>query len=1080
MRADIATRRAHAPLPPIQINTSAPAPEIHTSFDDALLQVKTPNTQRFSISRPKPLPATPAFVISAQPSLPSVNSSRPSSRRNDAGPRQLDLPSRSPPTTVAAITAQNLDLSRGSAQRAPQRARPPLADALRGELLAEPLQDPKLRKSRSSLFSLFSRPNVERARGTGRTDRPLPERNPSRLPSRQPSVEKVLERQPSALSLKSHTSQSRSVADSNLHQPAAFEALRLPDSTEAMQRSKSSSCATWAPPPLFQAYPQSVKHSAISLHNASSDNVTGNKLSSSQSLTQERPKSRPGTARFGRPKSRKKDSADGDPSEGQSFEAFSQGSGSNKIYVLVTAGYLLQYAGEGSFDRHPEKVLRLTAKSAAFASDLIPGKHWVLQVVQSSADDPFRSTGAQRSFFHKFNMPGLKRKDVSGLLMTLDSPEDMDSWMMAIRKEIERMNGSRLQTATPRIADASQMNQAPKSPLLSHRFIALSRSPSTNLGPPSPLSPTSPTVVDSERTSGTTQVGTLSDITSEWSPRDFQIQQKISPYPTDHRSRENILEIPEPSTDAPETASIPLSPSSSIDDADFEYLFPPTPGSNRQSTFDPLPSLQNQSSTTTYTNRAHYSLSRQNSLKNTLPTTAEIAANSQRVSTYNLLPATSQRLPRQQSMPTLARQSSYPPPSSPMHLEPSSTNPRLRTPSPSAMESISESASFFNARNPSALPSPPLAAHSNAPSLTRAPSSHWTNGSRARQSNRVSLRAPMSADDLQQSANAARQNIESPDAVARRISARMSILHHAASHESLSSPTSGPGSTMSAIGRSTHTSSYTTSALGALPEVERAPVARQSSRMPLSTPPAPLPQTQSSPRQQLHSDQVASNNSSANSSRRTSFRSSGMPLPLQTSASATSTSANGAGQAPRTSTQGTGAATSTTQLSTRQRAILALQGVAESASAYSTSKPASIEIGKKAAPFRQPTPSSPGASNSSTGPLNTARPISIQVSSDRAPFLSTKRSPRASAQATTSPVELNSAPGNMQSSAASKRASTLVPIVRPPSLANHRLRAAGAGQTRAGAFGGVVGLPPQLPPPSMPLPMLPQESAQKV
>ena len=31
----------------------------------------------------------------------------------------------------------------------------------------------------------------------------------------------------------------------------------------------------------------------------------------------------------------------------------------NKIYILVTAGFVLQYAGDGAFDRLPEKVLKL-------------------------------------------------------------------------------------------------------------------------------------------------------------------------------------------------------------------------------------------------------------------------------------------------------------------------------------------------------------------------------------------------------------------------------------------------------------------------------------------------------------------------------------------------------------------------------------------------------------------------------------------------------------------------------------------------------------------------------------------------
>ncbi|EON63650.1 hypothetical protein W97_02878 [Coniosporium apollinis CBS 100218] len=38
-----------------------------------------------------------------------------------------------------------------------------------------------------------------------------------------------------------------------------------------------------------------------------------------------------------------------------------------KLYILVTSGCLLQYAGEGPSDRLPEKILQLGKDSAAFA-----------------------------------------------------------------------------------------------------------------------------------------------------------------------------------------------------------------------------------------------------------------------------------------------------------------------------------------------------------------------------------------------------------------------------------------------------------------------------------------------------------------------------------------------------------------------------------------------------------------------------------------------------------------------------------------------------------------------------------------
>ncbi|KAK2071137.1 hypothetical protein P8C59_005586 [Phyllachora maydis] len=65
-----------------------------------------------------------------------------------------------------------------------------------------------------------------------------------------------------------------------------------------------------------------------------------------------------------------------------------------KIYVLITAGCVLQYAGDGPFDRFPEKILALSKNSAAYASDLIPGRHWVLHVSSVADEDPASSTSA--------------------------------------------------------------------------------------------------------------------------------------------------------------------------------------------------------------------------------------------------------------------------------------------------------------------------------------------------------------------------------------------------------------------------------------------------------------------------------------------------------------------------------------------------------------------------------------------------------------------------------------------------------------------------------------------------------------
>lgn len=113
-----------------------------------------------------------------------------------------------------------------------------------------------------------------------------------------------------------------------------------------------------------------------------------------------------------------------------------------KIYILATAGYLLQYTGDGAIDRMPEKVLRLGKSSAAFATDLIPGRHWVLQVSATTEDDKV-STTESRSLLSKLSFRTSEKRYTSNMLMVFESAEDMDDWMTSLRAMIEQLGGKR-------------------------------------------------------------------------------------------------------------------------------------------------------------------------------------------------------------------------------------------------------------------------------------------------------------------------------------------------------------------------------------------------------------------------------------------------------------------------------------------------------------------------------------------------------------------------------------------------------------------------------------------------------------
>ncbi|RFU72497.1 peptidase family m20 m25 m40 [Trichoderma arundinaceum] len=128
-----------------------------------------------------------------------------------------------------------------------------------------------------------------------------------------------------------------------------------------------------------------------------------------------------------------------------------------KIYILVTAGYLLQYTGDGAVDRLPEKVLRLGKSSVAFATDMIPGRHWVLQVSSTTEDDGAPSTDS-RSLLSKLSFRTSEKRHTSNLLMVFESAEDMDDWMTSLRAMVEQLGGKRSlsEAGLPREADQKE------------------------------------------------------------------------------------------------------------------------------------------------------------------------------------------------------------------------------------------------------------------------------------------------------------------------------------------------------------------------------------------------------------------------------------------------------------------------------------------------------------------------------------------------------------------------------------------------------------------------------------------------
>lgn len=110
-----------------------------------------------------------------------------------------------------------------------------------------------------------------------------------------------------------------------------------------------------------------------------------------------------------------------------------------KTFVLIE-GFLLQYGRDGLHNRSPEKTLQLTSSSIAFASDVIPGRPWVLQVYRTSVDGSLLPE-RKGSFLSKIAFKGPAKYTAASLLLVFDGAEEMDAWMGCIRSEAMRLAG---------------------------------------------------------------------------------------------------------------------------------------------------------------------------------------------------------------------------------------------------------------------------------------------------------------------------------------------------------------------------------------------------------------------------------------------------------------------------------------------------------------------------------------------------------------------------------------------------------------------------------------------------------------
>ena len=364
------------------------------------------------------------------------------------------------------------------------------------------------KSTKSSLFSLFSKPNVEQARGYHETDLESPKTPgvaPSHSLSRRASL-KPLPAPPKPARASSITSTKTTSSRRRSYKPNVGSHRPKQDSNGNIP---CQLAANWEPPPLLQAYPQALCHCLMRDPDTCFEtNAPGAEVDEGETS-----RSRPGTPlkrRMSTTSRRKELESRGSDASGEPC-----GPGKQNIYILVTSGYILQYAGDGPCERKPQKILKLCAESAAFASDLIPGKPYVLQVLQKPDDSNINIYAPKKSLLSKVisasHLP--KRRYVRSMILVFSDPNEMNGWMESIRKEVDRLSGRRNRPDTAAHHAASETT--PQNNLGPQRVITLTRKSSMESSQVSPLKspPLSPATNISEGMSGSTAVGT----SSEWS-----------------------------------------------------------------------------------------------------------------------------------------------------------------------------------------------------------------------------------------------------------------------------------------------------------------------------------------------------------------------------------------------------------------------------------------------------------------------------------------------------------------------------------------------------------------------------------
>jgi len=209
------------------------------------------------------------------------------------------------------------------------------------------------------------------------------------------------------------------------------------------QKARRRTSPAWDPPPLFQAYPQSLKHAKLDASCLSTDVIL--RKSSYKDARSPEPVDTQSVAAI------LKKAKEGSGKHARKLSASINSSGwTTHLFILLDSGYLIQYAGSGPDDRLPEKMMQLRRDTVAFASDAIPGRHWVLQVSQAAGEDSVMVPERSKGIWARIGLHNAEtRRTAHNFLMVFDNPEDLDSWLTTIRRQIEVLGSRQHRSKTP-------------------------------------------------------------------------------------------------------------------------------------------------------------------------------------------------------------------------------------------------------------------------------------------------------------------------------------------------------------------------------------------------------------------------------------------------------------------------------------------------------------------------------------------------------------------------------------------------------------------------------------------------------